>query len=253
MISLTKQNLIKRRGLGLAVIAAAAALLALFTASPAFATLVLVQNYAVQQTSNRPCVIGDSSCKNTNGFYSYNTTGHPAGNNGNYILFSPTYSVGSTLTAPDTIPQYFSLGIDENVAKGAGNEELMYWDTYVCMSGCVTDQYGGSISSPTSGAVPAGYTLDANNSWQTPTYINNYKNGTGFSDALLENFSLNPNYLYFFQVSWNHDTDGMEQFFIIPGTAPPPNVPEPGSLGIFGAGLVGLGLLGFFANRRRRV
>jgi PEP-CTERM motif len=64
-------------------------------------------------------------------------------------------------------------------------------------------------------------------------------NGSGFSDMLLRGFSLDPTKLHVFEARWTNDTDGMEEFSIIP--AGTPSVPEPGTLLLLGSGLIGLG------------
>jgi hypothetical protein len=222
---------------------------ALFAAGPASASLVLVQDYQIQQTLNNPCVIGDPSC-NQGGFRYYSVSGSPG--TGSYDLFSPNYRAGAALAAPNTLPRNFSLGIDQNQATGAtGNEELVYWKTFSCLissGNCSANTTGGSIV-PGGATLPIGFSLDSANSYLTDTVILDSHNGNGFSDAILTGFGLTSGYSYLFEVSWKNDADPMEEFFVIPGANPPSSIPEPASLAIFGTALAGLG---FLARLRRR-
>ena len=81
--------------------------------------------------------------------------------------------------------------------------------------------------------------VDVANSFTTVTTIPNENNGNGFSDYILTGFSLTAGHFYEFEASVSNDTDGMEEFFIIP-TGSPAVTPEPGTLVLFGSGLVGL-------------
>jgi len=171
-----------------------------------------------QQTTNNPCVIGDPSC--SQGGFTYTSESGPAVG-GVYDLFSPTYTIGSgaTVVAPDILPLSFMIGIDVNWAgsKPADLEKLEYFKTYV----------NGVYS--------------AANSWIGPDGGLAYgtSNGNGYSDAVLSGFSFTAGQSVFFEARWNNDTDGMEEFFVIPAGTPPA-VPEPGTMLLLGSGLVGL-------------
>jgi PEP-CTERM motif-containing protein len=193
-----------------------------------------------QQTQNNPCVIGDESCKEPSGFFYDNNSGTPGGGNGStYDLFSTVYKAVNPFTAPGSysgnqIPTSFTIGVDENIAAGAGAEVLQFFKTYVCSGPVSTANDPGQTTNPGTGC-----TLDTNNSYTTPTTIPNEHNGNGFSDFILTGFSLHPNSFYVFEASVSNDTDGMEEFFIIPAGTPA-FVPEPASLFLVGTGLTGL-------------
>lgn len=179
-----------------------------------------------QQTQNNPCVIGDPSCNEPAGMTYTSNTGP-----GDYDLFSPLYTATSPFTtfSGNLIPTAFRIGIDSNIATGAGPQILLFFKTYDC----------GTLGT-TCGA------FDANNSYVPAggTALPNNNNGNGFSDATLNGFSLIAGHQYKFEAAISNATDGMEEFFLIPLTSSP--VPEPVTSGLVGAGLIAL----FFARRR---
>jgi hypothetical protein len=196
----------------------------LLTAAPAWALpLALDSNPATkfQQTENSPCVIGNNSCNN--GGFSYWSESGP-GADGVYDLKSPTYTVvaGTGVQAPLGIPTSFRIGYDINYAGGQGLETLDYFRMYNASNNTIID------------------------SWESDIAVIVQANGNGFSDAIFSNFTvLTLGQTVYFKARWINDTDGMEQFFIIPDEGATP-VPEPMSLLLLGLGLVGLAGVGRF-------
>ena len=197
-------------------------------------------NTVFQQTENSPCVIGNNSCNQPAGFTSFQDA-NGAGGGGTYDFFSPVYQAISPFTPPasyngNKIPTAFSIGIDENIAKGQGNETLVFFRTLLC-----TDSTGSSCD------------VVALQSYQpgSPTTIPNINNGNGFSDALLNGFSLTQNSFYKFEASVGNDTDGMEQFFIIPLNSP--TVPEPKQVVLLTAAAIALFLTDYRRRRRNKL
>lgn len=201
-----------------------------------------------QQTNNNPCVVGDMSCKEPAGMGYEAESGTPGGMNGStYDLFSPVY-VAATGVNPfnfnnNTIPTAFTIGVDENIAKGAGNEVLNFFKVWDCGAGSSvgpTTQVSGQTSLPSNCMLAAAETSGAGgNSYTTVTTIPNENNGNGFSDFILTGFTLTAGHFYVFEASVSNDSDGMEEFFIIPQGSPAVT-PEPGTLVLFGSGLLGV-------------
>lgn len=224
-----------------AVFLGMAALVAMTPLGAGAAGLTLATAPIYQQTNNNPCVIGDPSCKEPSGMNYTSRSGTPApgGPGSSYILSSPSYEALSSFNfSTGSIPTSFQIGIDDNFATGAGSELLAYFNTYDC--GTSNPSYSdtnttGPSSSP---AIPTACGSPLTGlSYTGPTAIS-YVNGNGYSDVVLSTLSLTNGHYYIFQASVTNDSDGMEEFFIIPAGTPP--VPEPGTLAMLGSGLFGM-------------
>ena len=177
----------------------------------------------IQQTANNPCIIGDASCDtNTKQTFPLPYTANSGPCNGGLggicDFTSPVYlaSAGG-LALPNSIPISFDVGVDQNVAAGHPAEILDHFRVFECNSagnGCIqVNDLTGSFT------------------------MVNENNGNGWTDGLISHITLVAGDYYKFEAVWHNDTDGMEQFWIIPGTT---TVPEPGTLSLLGMGLLGI-------------
>ena len=176
-----------------------------------------------QQTLNSPCVFGDPSCKQPSGFGLTSIAGGGGLQNwgttvqGGPVL-SPIYTYAQIVSAIGGAG--FVVGIDVNQADHK-SPTLTYFAELI--NGSVVATFG------TAGATTGGSALVLTN------------NGNGFADAILSNFvAPTPGQTVQFALTYLDANDGTEEFFLVNTASPPPTVPEPGTLGLLGTGLVGL-------------
>jgi hypothetical protein len=156
-----------------------------------------------QQTQNTPCIIGDPSCNNPAGFA---FTLLPGGTDTTNSQTSPTYTVAQIRAL---VGNTFFVGIDINQAT---NNVPIYTVTAFTMS--INGVVEFELACGTGGC-------------QT-TLVNN---GNGFSDALITGFDLTAfgaADTVEFDVSYDGNTDGREEYFLIAANAAA--VPEPTTL-----------------------
>ncbi|MDH3647003.1 MAG: PEP-CTERM sorting domain-containing protein [Gammaproteobacteria bacterium] len=221
-------------------------ILALFLPLAAIATeLSLVDvptGEEIGQTGDDPCVIGDSSCGNNQPpSMDWTIISTPSGT---WNEASPIYTIGQLLGALGDGGDEISVGIDVN-ATGNSTETLDYFQ--VVIDGVIAHFWGDG----TTIGVGDGSGTDLADAIDLAQ-------GTGFSDWVLESFSLaglaDSSTIQFF-AGMLGTGNGLEEFFLTndlgdPPTCPdpnnpacdPPTIPEPGILVLFGAGLLGMAL-----------
>jgi PEP-CTERM motif len=200
----------------MAVVTAAPGLAARASADPI--SLIVSAGPSLQQTENRPCIIGDPSCHNR-GTLAY-TLIPP--HDRDDTLSSPTYTVDQLrrLLGSDA----FTVGIDLNQAMG--HDDGAY----------TLESFTLSVDGVTA------FSTDG------PTKLFPMNPGNGYSDASITGFSLAGlpgSATLVFTATFSGATAGREQYFLRAGSllAPTPSpapTPEPASLLLLGAGLGGI-------------
>ena len=214
---------------------ATAAIFALAEAAfaiPLTLTGPVANNSVGPQSASAPCIIAATNCSQPAGFGFNNFTASGAISSYNMYSTTPTATVpdgvqGTSYTVSQieaVVGSIFQVAIDVNTTNAAG-ETLQLFE--VIVNGAVAYNYVG------------------------PTPIGNIvNNGNGYADWTLGVVDLSAfadDADVLFHAVWTGASDGGESFFLIAGSLPPTQIPEPTTLA-----LVAIAMLGLGAIRRRR-
>jgi len=214
---------------------ATAAIFALAEAAfaiPLTLTGPVANNSVGPQSASAPCIIAATNCSQPAGFGFNNFTASGAISSYNMYSTTPTATVPDGVQGtPYTVSQIeavvgsiFQVAIDVNTTNAAG-ETLQLFE--VIVNGAVAYNYVG------------------------PTPIGNIvNNGNGYADwtlGVVDLSSFADSATVLFHANWTGASDGGESFFLIAGSLPPTQIPEPTTLA-----LVAIAMLGVGAIRRRR-
>jgi hypothetical protein len=188
-----------------------------------------------QQTSNRPCIIGENSCSGVLPTAQFDNGPQPS-----YDVTTMAYSVD---TIRSLVTNKFIVGIDINTTTSPNATEYL-------------DLFTATVKNST-GAIVDVFEYDP----ATPgTNFLTGANGNGYSDAILSNFDLSKygpelGFTITFRTIINTPTDGKEQFFLISagdtGGVPPGSIPEPGTTAMLGLGLLGMGFVSLRGKKKQ--
>lgn len=217
----------------------------LFGSMAANATVMLTISQTTDKDSTNPediqCVIYGNSCppgQQEMASYDYAQSGGET----QWTITADPNTAGTDATLPDEytvgylegyVGRVFDIGIDVNTT-GAKGEMLDYFFVYV--NGTLEFAFDDDESA---GGSPGGdYNIGSV-----------FANGNGYFDWYLKTIDLtsfDENDVVTFVTHWYDASDGAENFFLVRNSRPP-EIPEPGTLALLGASLMGLG----FARRRK--